>query len=66
VVATNTGQNLVVRAGPGTATQRVASLANGTVVEAIGAAQPAEGSNWLPIRVGDVQGWVIAGAVRQQ
>jgi len=66
VVATNTGENLVVRAGPGTATQRVTSLPNGTVVEAIGAAQQAEGSTWLPIRAGDVQGWVIAGAVRQQ
>ena len=66
VVATNTGQNLVVRAGPGTATQRVASLANGSVVEATGASQQAEGSTWLQIRSGNVQGWVIAGAVRQQ
>jgi uncharacterized protein YraI len=57
---------LVVRAGPGTATQRVTSLANGTVVEALGATQQAEGSTWLLIRAGDVQGWVIAGAVRQQ
>ena len=64
VVATVTGDQLVVRNAPGG--ERITSLPNGTVVTVTGSAQASGGNNWLPIRVGNVQGWVIAGGIRRQ
>ena len=66
VVATSTGQNLVVRDGPGTSSQRITTLPNGTVVEVIGPGQEQDGYTWVPIRIDDVEGWSILEGLEQQ
>lgn len=66
VVATNNGQSLVVRSGPGRSFPRITSLRPGTTVVVLEGPQAADGFNWVRIRAGDVEGWCVREALREQ
>jgi serine/threonine protein kinase len=65
-VATNNGQSLVVRSGPGRSFSRITSLRPGTTVEVLEGPQAADGFNWVRIRAGEVEGWCVREALREQ
>ncbi len=66
VVATNNGQSLVVRSGPGRSFPRITSLRPGTTVVVLEGPQAADGFNWVRIRAGDIEGWCVREALREQ
>jgi len=66
VVASTTGQNLRVRAGPGTSAQPITTLPNGTVVDVVSAGQQQNGYTWVQIRSGSITGWCILEGLQQQ
>ncbi|WP_026371028.1 SH3 domain-containing protein [Kallotenue papyrolyticum] len=65
VVATATGQALVVRSGPGTHFPRITSLPNGTAVEVLEGPQPGGRYTWVRIRANGIEGWCVREALRE-
>lgn len=65
-VATNNGQSLIVRSGPGRTFDRITSLPNGTTVEVIEGPRAADGFNWVHIRTASVEGWCVSEALRKR
>jgi hypothetical protein len=63
IVATD-GAGANLRTGPSTTAPVIATLTEGTPVEALGDPVSAEGRSWRPIRSGDRDGWVVAVVVR--
>jgi len=53
-----------MRAGPSMAAPVIATLAEGTPVEALDEPVTAEGRSWQRIRSGDREGWVVGVVVR--
>jgi hypothetical protein len=66
VVATNNGQGLIVRSGPGRTFSRITSLPNGSTVEVLEGPQAADGFNWVRIRTASVEGWCVSEALRRR
>lgn len=66
IVATNGGQPLAVRTGPGLSFERIASLPNGSTVEVIEGPRTADGFNWVRIHTATVDGWSVREALRKQ
>lgn len=65
IVATD-GAGANLRTGPSTSALVVTTLAEGTLVEALGDPVTVEGRAWRQIRSGDREGWVVAVVVRQR
>ncbi len=61
-INTNTEQNAAIRSGAGKSFQQIASLKNGTKVNATGKFQKADGRNWAEID-SPVKGWVAASII---
>ena len=59
VVDTGTSQNAAVRDGAGKGYEQIASLENGTVVNATGKFREADGRNWAQIDY-PFDGWIAA------
>ena len=59
IVDTGTSQNAAVRDGAGKGYEQIASLKNGTVVNATGKFREADGRNWAQID-SPVDGWIAA------
>jgi hypothetical protein len=64
VIGATGGAGANVRTGPSTAAPIIATLAEGTPVEALDEPVPAEGRSWQKIRSGDREGWVVAVVVQ--
>jgi hypothetical protein len=62
VVDTGTSQNAAVRDGAGKSFEQIASLKNGTVVNATGKFRQADGRNWAQID-SPVDGWIAASII---
>ena len=58
-VNTNTTQNAAVRCGAGKSFEQIASLKNGTEVNATGRFMKADGRNWAEVDA-PVKGWIAA------
>lgn len=58
-VNTNTTQNAAVRSGAGKSFDQIASLKNGTKVNATGRFMQADGRNWAEVD-SPVKGWIAA------
>lgn len=65
-VATNNGQSLIVRSGPGRSFSRITSIPNGSTVEVVEGPQAADGFNWVRIRTANVEGWCVSEALRRR
>jgi uncharacterized protein YraI len=65
IVATD-GAGANLRTGPSTSAPVITTLAEGTLVEALGDPVTVEGRAWRQIRSGDREGWVVAVVVRQR
>lgn len=65
-VATNGGQSLIVRSGPGRSFSRITSIPNGSTVEVLEGPQAADGFNWVRIRTANVEGWCVSEALRRR
>lgn len=65
-VATNNGQSLIVRSGPGRSFSRITSIPNGSTVEVLEGPQAADGFNWVRIRTATVEGWCVSEALRRR
>ena len=61
-VNTGTSQNAAVRKGPGKSFKQIASLENGTVVNATGKMEYADGRNWSEI-IAPVHGWIASSII---
>ena len=61
-VDTGTGQNAAVRDGAGSGFEQIASLENGTTVNATGVFKKADGRNWAQIDA-PVNGWIKASII---
>ena len=59
IVDTGTSQNAAVREGAGKGYEQIASLKNGTAVNATGKFKQADGRNWAQIDA-PVNGWIAA------
>ena len=62
VVDTGTSQNAAVRDGAGKGYEQIASLKNGTIVNATGKFKKADGRNWAEID-SPVDGWIAASII---
>ena len=61
-VDTGTGQNAAVRDGAGKGYEQIASLENGTTVNATGKFKEADGRSWAKIDA-PVYGWIAASII---
>ena len=66
VIAATGGMAVNMRAGPSIAAPVIATLREGTPVEALGDPVSAEGRQWQQIRAGDREGWVVAVVVHRR
>jgi uncharacterized protein YraI len=66
IIGATGGSRVNLRADPSTRAPVVASLAEGTPVEALGEPVSAEGRSWQQIRAGDREGWVVAVVVQHR
>ena len=64
IIAATGGTAVNLRQGPSMAAPTIATLAEGTPVEALGEPVPAEGRTWQKVRSGDREGWVVAAVVQ--
>jgi len=62
IVDTGTSQNAAVREGAGKGYEQIASLKNGTAVNATGKFKQADGRNWAQIDA-PVNGWIAASII---
>ena len=62
IVDTGTSQNAAVREGAGKGFEQIASLENGTAVNATGKFKQADGRNWAQIDA-PVNGWIAASII---
>ena len=62
IVDTGTSQNATVREGAGKGYEQIASLKNGTAVNATGKFKQADGRNWAQIDA-PVNGWIAASII---
>ena len=62
VVNTGDSRNAAIRTAPGTANEQIASLKNGTQVNATGEFKKADGRNWAKIDA-PVSGWIAASII---
>ena len=62
IVDTGTDQNAAVREGAGKGYEQIASLKNGTAVNATGKFKQADGRNWAQIDA-PVNGWIAASII---
>ena len=62
IVDTGTSQNAAVRCGAGLGYEQIASLENGTTVNATGKFMEADGRNWAQIDA-PVNGWIKASII---
>ena len=61
-VDTGTSQNAAIRCGAGLDCEQIASLENGTTVNATGVFKKADGRNWAQIDA-PVKGWIKASII---
>jgi uncharacterized protein YraI len=66
IIASTGGMPVNMRAGPSMTAPVVATLREGTPVEALGDPVSAEGRSWQQVRSDDREGWVVAVVVRQR
>ena len=64
VIGATGGTRVNLRTDPSMQASVIATLAEGTPVEALDEPVPAEGRSWQKIRSGDREGWVVAGVVQ--